>query len=230
MGGNGNATEPDGACNTQMGMSPRGLVDFITHSLCGVAAARLLVPRSPDRSQVCLAALLGSLLPDADSWLALLGPDMYGRYHRVITHSVVGLLGVTLLASGLAYTAAGAIRGRRFGWFVSPSAPPGTAPRRLPYSALLVAALLGAALHWTADWITGFGNLKPFWPWSDTEFSLNAVNSFDFVLFTSTLLLHLYLRKENMPRAWEAWFTAAWLALCLVYVGARATFGESTAW
>ena len=66
-------------------------MDFLTHTLVGAGAARLLARRRDQIAQLMPAALIGALLPDFDSWLYFWGLDNYGRYHRILTHSVWAL-------------------------------------------------------------------------------------------------------------------------------------------
>lgn len=206
-------------------------MDFLTHTLVAVGTARLIAPRDARLPQCCLAAMIGALLPDSDSALALIGMEYYGKYHRVISHSILGLGIITPIAAVVAWALTRPLAWRRFGWFVSdnlPNADP--APAHASISLLLPCALLGTATHWVGDWITGFGGICPFWPWSMWDASLRAVNSFDAVLFSSTLAWHISIRRLNWPRRGEAIITAVWFLVCASYVIWRLVHGPLPVW
>ena len=206
-------------------------MDFITHTLVGTGAARLIAPRRDLRPQVCLAGVLGSLLQDGDSWLYLLGPNMYGRYHRVVSHTVWGLALVAIVCAVIAWCVTLVRRWRRFGWFVCPnlprtSDPPGHCPLRW----FMFAGFAAVTLHWLLDSVTGFGNLLPLWPWSQWEASLHAVESFDWFIFLLTLAWHSGTRQFDLPRRNEAFIGVTYAATVLVYVLLRLQFGSRTVW
>lgn len=206
-------------------------MDFVTHTLMGVGLARLAAPRRDQVAQYSLAGMLGSLLPDFDSWLIFLGPNSYGFYHRVITHSLVALICIGAIAGAITWGLASVTGYRRFGWFVAPNLSADTAsPPRAPVVALMAVALAAAGVHWLADYITGFGNLKPFWPWSQREYSLGAVHSFDAFICGTTLVWHLALRRLSLPKSREAVLTAAYAAVIIAYVVLRVLYFERTAW
>lgn len=206
-------------------------MDFITHSLVGAGVARLACPRRAWRPQLTLAGLLGSLLMDGDSWLIFLGPDAYGFYHRVLTHNVFALTGLALAGATLAQAAGGVARWRRFGWFCAPNlAQEEPEPERAPWGLLFTVAAAAAGLHWCYDVITGYGNLKPWWPFSQREVALRAVYSFDWVIFGLTLGWHLVIRELEWPRRREAWITAGYFVIIAGYVAARMLWGAPTCW
>jgi len=203
-------------------------MDFITHTLMGVGAARVIAPRADLRPQVCLAGVLGSLLQDGDSWLYLIGPNYYGLYHRVASHSWVGLAGIGAAAGLLAWQMGRVARWRRFGWFVHANLDARVVPPRAQLPMLLAAGLAAAYLHWCADAITGFGNMRPFWPWSQWDASLHAVMSFDVFIFVATFGWHATTRRLNLSRKEETIFAGSYLAAIAYYVVVRVATGEPT--
>lgn len=203
-------------------------MDFVTHALVGAGVARLAAPQKEWLPQLTLAGLLGSLLMDGDSWLIFLGPDAYGFYHRVLTHNVFALGMLSLASSGIAWGAGRVRPWRRFGWFVSPNLPPGTEPTPAPWRIFIGIALTAAFFHWLYDFFTGYGNLKPLWPFSQKEYTLAAVASFDWLIFSVTLGWHLLIRHMDWPRRKEAWLTAAYLATIIAYVACRHAWGQPT--
>jgi membrane-bound metal-dependent hydrolase YbcI (DUF457 family) len=206
-------------------------MDFLTHPLAGAGAARLISPQRELRPQLCLAAVIASLLPDADSWLYLLGPNMYGRYHRVVSHTVWGLALIALVSAGIAWSVTYVRPWRRFGWFVCPNlpAPLGT-PRHAGFGWCVLAALAAVMLHWLLDIITGFGNLRPFWPWSQWDASQHAVESFDWFILFWTLAWHATTRQLDMPRRKEALAGVVYAAVVAAYALLRLRYGHPTVW
>jgi len=206
------------------------LMDFVVHSLAGVGAARLIAPRRKWLPQLSLAGVVGSLLMDGDSWLYLIGPDTYGRYHRLASHSVLGLAVSALVSAGIV-RAAGAVRPwRRFGWFVAPNLPKTQSISPAPFSLILLVTAVAAFLHFCFDAITGYGNMEPLWPWSHWDPSLCAVRSFDTFIFSMTLGWHLLIRHLDWPRRREWPLTLAWLLSIVAYVAYRVHAGPKTFW
>lgn len=201
-------------------------MDFITHSLIGAGIARLATPRRDWQQQLALAGVLGSLVMDADAAFALGGLNFYGKYHRVVTHSLVGLEVCALLAAVAAWVAGRREGWRRFGWFVADRLP-GDSPPPTPvsFAACLGVAWIAAHAHWVADWITAFGNLQPLWPWDTREVALGATNSFDVFLLVLTCAWHGVLRWKNLPREREWPISLGWLLIAAGYVTWRAVFG-----
>jgi LexA-binding, inner membrane-associated putative hydrolase len=204
-------------------------MDFITHTLMGAGACRLIVRDRTLLPQVTLAAVLGSLIQDGDSWLYLIGSHYYGLYHRVASHSWIGLLACGIAAACLAWLVTCVPKWRRFGWFVSSNLPKAEeiAPHP-PLRLFITAALIAAYLHWCADVITGFGNMLPLWPWSRWDASLRIVFSFDLIIFTTTLGWHIAVRRLDWPRRKEAVIAAGYLVLMAVYLTARWKSGVIT--
>lgn len=196
-------------------------MDFITHSLVGAGLARVLSPRRKWLPQLSLAGLAGSLLMDGDSWLYLIGPNYYGRYHRVLSHSLV-VLGPTVLVGATLAWSAGAVRPwRRFGWFVADNLPLEESIDRPPWALFLLITALAAGLHWCFDAITGFGNMCPLWPWSMWDASLHAVSSFDPFILAGTLAWCLTMRYKDSPPREARIFSAIYLLLVILYVAVR---------
>lgn len=206
-------------------------MDFITHALIGAGVARLASPKRKWIPQLSLAGILGSELQDADSWLYLIHPYLYGKYHRVASHNLWGLAIVGLVAAGLAWLITRVRPWRRFGWFVADNLPREESPLpHVPWRWFALVALIAAYLHFAADAITGFGNIEPFWPWSSWDISLHAVTSFDLPIFASTLAWHFSLRGLHLSRKGEVGITVVYVVCVVVYVLARLHWGQPTAW
>lgn len=215
-------------------------MDFLTHSLTSAGAARLLPGKRELLPQLSLAAVGATLLIDADPWLYLIDPSWYGFYHRTATHSLMGMAATALASAACVwilyrYLLRAGVQGGssarrifmgRFGWFVSDNLA--RTPARASGYALLAAAGCGVGLHWMLDVITGFGNMKLLWPWSETDFSLHAVYSFDVFIFAATLGWHVAIRRMHWPRRREAWITAFYALALAAYVAARLATGAHT--
>ena len=199
----------------------------------------------PVRWRERLALALGALLPDADALLGLLqtagltSAPLFERYHRVITHSLPGLVLVWLAAAGLARVWPARamlpfVRGP-----LAASAPTGfepsaavalpVAPSRATDSwrRLLLAAGVGAAWHMAGDYITAWGRLQLLWPFSTREFQLGRVNSLEPALLALTVTAwaaqQWFLGRGSKRAAWSV--AAAWFALAALYVWLRPVFG-----
>ena len=208
-------------------------MDFITHALMGAGVARLLSPRREWIPQLSLAAVLGSQLQDADPWLYLIHPSMYGKYHRVATHNLWALALVGIVSATIAWAINRVQPWRRFGWFVSDNLPRSSFPDPIRHAPLrwgLAVAIPSAYLHFLGDVITGFGNILPFWPFSSYDASLHAVTSFDWVIFSSTLAWHVILRQERFSQKGNWTITGLYGLLVTGYVVARLIWGSSTVW
>lgn len=205
-------------------------MDFITHSLVGAATARLVTPRKELLPQATLAGIGGSMLMDSDSWLFFLGPDAYGRFHRVFTHCIWMLVFWVVLSAALVRVIGYVRVSRRFGWFLTANLAPEPISPRAPWGLLLLIAAVAAAMHWLGDVITGYGNLQPYWPFSKHEYSFNIVTSFDWFIFGVTFSYHLATRELDWPRRKEAWLAGAWLAAVISYLFIRHALGYGSVW
>jgi len=125
-------------------------MDNLTHTLTAVALSQAGLNRKTRFAT--LALVIGVNLPDADLVATLGGGATYLKYHRGITHS---LLGVTVLAAALAPVIYGL--GRR----VAPkkSGPP------LNRGWLLAACWIATASHLLLDFTNAYG-VRPFLPFS----------------------------------------------------------------
>lgn len=78
-------------------------MDFVTHTLSGLSTSRLIGNQNAHVRCVGLSALVASLLPDIDVILYAFAPEAFGRYHRVITHSIPFLLLIGLFSGTVAW-------------------------------------------------------------------------------------------------------------------------------
>ena len=125
-------------------------MDNLTHTLAAVAMSHAGLNRKTRFATLVLIA--GSNLPDIDVVSRIDSSATYLKYHRGITHSI---LGVTVLGIGLALVTY--YLGRK-------AAPKKNAP---PVDAtwLLVSSLLATAAHLLLDFTNAYG-VRPFLPFS----------------------------------------------------------------
>lgn len=127
-------------------------MDPFTHTFVGLAAAKAGLDRlSPMATTVCI---LAANSPDSDIVVRFTsGSCDYLHHHRGITHSIVGVLALAVMAPALIWLGErGFARLRR------------TQPRtRL--RGLLLASLIVTATHPLMDWTNNYG-VRPFLPWN----------------------------------------------------------------
>lgn len=197
-------------------------MDPVTHVL---SAALWTEPLTPPRVEGAIyarwreraALALGALMPDADGVLGWIDLSLYERYHRVATHSALGLVVVWLLAAGLA-------RAWPERWllpFLRTRA--GGQPVRDPrFVRLLLFAAVGLTLHFLGDLIGAWG-IWPAWPFLDVDISLARVNSLEPALCGLTIgawaVQHWLIHRSRRRAAWAT--AGVWLLLCVAWVVVR---------
>lgn len=134
-------------------------MDNLTHTLTGIALAQAGLKRKSRFSM--LALIIASNLPDIDVVAAPHGGIAYLKYHRGITHSLIGL---TVLAAILAIIIY--VVGRR----ASPAkdAPP------ISLKWLFLVCWIGTACHVLMDFTNAYG-IRPFLPFSGRWFALDLM-------------------------------------------------------
>ncbi len=134
-------------------------MDNVTHTLVGVALARAGFNRKTRYATWAMA--IGSNLPDGDIIAAWRGGINYLRYHRAITHS---LIGVTVLGWALALIFY--FFGRRA------RQKPHVLPVNLKW--LIAACWLSTALHLFMDYTNQYG-VRPFLPFRGRWIALDIM-------------------------------------------------------
>lgn len=151
-------------------------MDNITHTLTAVALSQAGFNRKT--RYATLALILAANVPDVD-WISLAwGSTTYLKYHRGITHSILGVTVLGLVSGWLVYTL-----GRR-------ARPKPGAP--LDRGWLLLAAWLGAASHLLLDFTNSYG-VRPFLPFSARWYAWDIMFVFD------PLLLGLLMVGLGLP-------------------------------
>src|SRR6185369_7289933 len=152
-------------------------MDPLTHSLAGT-----LISRSAPKLKrgMVLACFLGAIIPDIDILLTLGGHHLYLMEHRGFTHSLLGLIPMSLLASGVVWWL---LRG----W-----------NDRASFGNLFLMALLGVLSHLYLDWCTSWGTML-LWPLRK-RFALDQLFIIDLWyagLFAIPLVLSSFFKEQR---------------------------------
>jgi len=127
-------------------------MENVCHTLAGLALARTGAGSTTPLATTAL--VVGANLPDIDlAWSSFHSALAYFHYHRGWTHSIAGLVVLTLLL-WLALLAADR-------WLLA-----GRTQDRARPSPLLLAAAIGVASHILMDAANTYG-IRPFLPWND---------------------------------------------------------------
>ncbi len=208
-------------------------MDILTHLLTAAIWTEPIIAASGKentrpRWRYRTAVALGASLPDLDGclgWISQLSTGdftLYTRYHRVVTHSIIGLLTIAFLAALLARHWPERLllpSLRRHGISPTPTSPPSLCP-------LFALALWAAVWHFFGDAVTAWGTLRPFWPFSDWNAQWGLMNSLEPAMLGLTLtawaIQHRLLANGSRK---GAWLTAGlWLAACALYAILRPMF------
>ena len=154
-------------------------MDTVTHGLTGWLIART-IPSEKGGKAATAAVVLGSVLPDADHVVSLLGSDAAIRFHRGISHSFAGVAVTSLLIALLIY---------RFGKWKD-------------LKKLYLLAFVGELSHIALDLITSYGT-QIFQPFSDTRVSFDLLFIVDLV-FTGIVVAGILLSRHHRPARAQA--------------------------
>jgi inner membrane protein len=139
-------------------------MDNLTHTLTGIALANAGLKRKTRYAM--LALVVGCNLPDIDIVSEFWGTANYLKYHRGITHSILGAAVLACALAGVIY------------YFGRKAAPPGkTSP---PLNAPWLLAICGIALesHVLMDFTNQYG-IRPFLPFSGRWYGWDIMFIFD---------------------------------------------------
>ncbi len=167
-------------------------MDNLTHTLAGVAIARLGIDKRVPGATLTLA--LASNLPDLDIVSGLWGNVAYLEHHRAITHAFPAS---PLLAAGLALVLSRWPRSRR------------------PLVPTFFLAWLGVCLHIVFDLWTSYGT-RALLPFDSTWYS------WDWIFIVDPALLLLFVVAcFGLPRLGKAAANRGAMSFALVYIGLR---------
>ncbi len=174
-------------------------MDNATHTLVGLIAAKAGLERlSPYATAVCIVA---ANAPDVDVVTRLGGPWFALQHHRGITHSIIGVLALSLLIPLICFFAEKL--GARLRHTQS----------RIRLRGLMLAALLACATHPLLDWLNSYG-VRPFLPWTDRWYYGDILFIFDPWLWLTLGATAFLLTARTRGRV------ALWVALACVWAAA----------
>ncbi len=179
-------------------------MDNLTHSLVGLAAAKTGLERlSPRTTVLCIVA---ANAPDADIVTLIFGDRWsFLKYHRGITHSILGaicLAFVIPLAFYLVELAMARLRSR---------------PPKIRLAGLLLASIIVSASHPLMDWTNNYG-IRLLLPWSSRWFYgdlVFIVDPFLWLLFGGAAFLLTSKAKLQLV----VWSVLGLILTCLMIVG-----------
>jgi membrane-bound metal-dependent hydrolase YbcI (DUF457 family) len=168
-------------------------MDPPSHLALGVSLGAIVKGDSAARG-VIRAALIGSLLPDADAVVMPFGWDRYLRVHEIGTHSIGGVIACALVAM-----------------LASGRSSPHTDRRMIG-----LAALAGAAGHVVLDLVSS-ARIRAFWPLHDAQLSIPLVAMADpwlaAILLTAAVALWRTPRRRRAVAATLLTCAAGFLAI-----------------
>src|SRR6266699_7080682 len=154
-------------------------MDNLTHTLTGVALSQAGLNRKTRFAT--LALVIGSNLPDVDIVTRLAGSATYLKYHRGITHSVLGVIVLSALLAGTIYYLGRAAR---------PPKKRATPP--LDGRWVLAICLIALASHVLMDLTNTYG-VRCLWPFSGRWYA------WDILYIIDPVLLALLIAGLGLP-------------------------------
>jgi len=186
-------------------------VDNLTHTLSAVALSHAGLHRKTRFATLTLIA--GANLPDIDIVSRFWGSATYLKYHRGLSHSI---LGVSLLAFLLALAV----------YFLGGKAKPKPGPL-LSFRWLVILAWIGTAGHLLMDFTNSYG-VRPFLPFSPRWYAWDIMYILDPLLLASLCLglglpwlLRLVSEEVGASRSRPAWGAIFSLCALVFFWGLR---------
>ena len=141
-------------------------MDNLTHTLTGIALSQAGLNRKTRFATVAL--VLGSNAPDVDIVTRFWGTIAYLQYHRGITHSLVGVIGLAVVLAALIYFPGRFARAKQ-----------GSPPLNARW--LLLLCWLAALVHILLDFTNAYG-VRPFLPFTERWFAWDIMPIIDPIL------------------------------------------------
>lgn len=181
-------------------------MDNLTHSLFAVTLGRTPIGRAGRGTTAAL--VIASNIPDADIVTTAGGAVSYLQWHRGPTHGLLGMVGLAIVAAGLAWL-----------WRRVRKKPDDVRTElNASFGMLVVVSLIGIVLHVLMDFPTSYGVrfLSPFdWHW----FGVDWIPIVDIYLLAALAIGLLFGHVSNASRRRNA---AIVLALMAANYGVRA--------
>ncbi len=174
-------------------------MDTITHTLIGLSLARAGLGKKT--ALAVPALLIGANLPDAEI-LWQLGRGGYHNVHRAVSHTPVGIIGLSLCLAGALWL---------YDRFKSPGAA--RAPALMPLWGLSVAGMM---THPAFDFLNDYG-IRPLLPFSSVRVYGDLLTIIDPWIWLILGCALAPLARSNRGRA--AWVVLGLLGLLIVILG-----------
>ncbi len=158
-------------------------MDPFAHLAAGALMGRAVRPTGEAWPAFALFGLAAGLSPDVDAPLALLGADVWGRWHQLFTHSLIGLLWVPLALSLLPFSFA-------------------------PWKTRFALALGGWLLHVSLDLVARWP-VPLLWPASDEKWALFLLERDFSWTIDMLLILGLAASLWDPARPYTRWIVLA---------------------
>ena len=186
-------------------------MDNLTHTLTAVALSHAGLHRKTRFATLTL--IVAANLPDIDIVSRYWGSASYLKYHRGITHSILGVSLLALLVGCAAYSLGRKMKPK--------SAPP------LSLAWLLILAWIGTASHLLLDFTNSYG-VRPFLPFSSRWFAWDIMYIFDPLLLLLLCLglglptlLRMVSEEVGSRKTRPAWGAVFSLCVLVCYWGLR---------
>jgi inner membrane protein len=186
-------------------------VDNLTHTLTAIAISQAGINRKTRYATATL--ILAGNIPDIDIVAGFGGGIDYLKYHRGITHSLVGIVALAFLCWGIFY------------WLGKHTKPKSDLPLNSRW--LLLAALLGTGSHLLLDFTNSYG-VRPFLPFSGRWYAWDIMYVIDPLLLALLILglgipwiLRLASEELGAARGRVAWGAIFSLGALLILWGVR---------
>ena len=171
-------------------------MDNVTHSLVGAALAETGLKRITPLGSATL--IVAANIPDVDVISLAFGPFAYLKWHRGITHSLIGFPIVALLLALCMYAAA-RIAYRR-----------GKLPSPAGFAPLLLLSFVGTVTHPLLDFTNSYG-WRPFLPFNDEWHYIDLTFVADPWIWLA-LGATVFLARAKSRRAIVLWISGAVIA------------------
>lgn len=127
-------------------------MDVMAHLVTGAFVAAGLAKGSADGPSIATAVFVGSMAPDFDAVLYPMGSNLYWRYHRVYTHTFLGMAILSaMIASAMRFLGV-----------------------PLAFWMLFISVFLGTLVHLSLDMLTRYP-LRPLAPFSKKDYALGLL-------------------------------------------------------
>lgn len=155
-------------------------MDPVTHGLMGIFIALFAAKRLgfENIKWPLIAGVVSALIPDIDTLSFFFGESGFFTYHRVATHSFIGIILLALIIAVL------------FSRLKKPL-----------FIRYLPLAMLGLLSHLFLDFVTAAGGAQIFYPFSTAKVALNispGVDVYLLALFAAGIILYRMYPKEHV--------------------------------